>query len=264
VEGISSGIIMPLNSTQKLRADVAESHGYLPTYRTILKEMCAGFWWHGYDDLGNYRILQNGTVCFVDTGTELFAVTAAHVLASYVSAKRQDSQIVCQLGSITYDPENHIIGIDERLDLATFRVSAVVVAGSGCAPSKPTSWPPAAVTAGDILLCGGHPGAIRQEKETTADLPFQWFLVTAASSNENIALSLELDECYVPLTGRPLSNTELGGMSGGPVFKYIRPPPIERIELVGFIYEFQPAYGLMFARPAMFIDKRGELCASST
>lgn len=254
---------MPLSAEQKRRTDIAEACGYLPTYRSIVQDMCACFWWNGKDEFGNYRILQNATVCFVDTGSTLIAVTAAHVLEAYIAAKRRDPDIVCQLGSITYDPENCVVDVNLDLDLATFRVSSVVVAGSGSSPSKPTSWPPAPVLTGDILLCGGHPGAIRREDGPTANLPFQWFLATAASSNKNVVLALELNDCHVPLTGDPLANHSLGGMSGGPVFKYVPPSPIERIELVGFIYEFQPTYGLMFARPANYIDKHGQISESA-
>ncbi|MDP3281560.1 MAG: hypothetical protein U1D41_03210 [Nitrosomonas sp.] len=254
---------MPLNITQKNYANIAEATGYLPTYRSIVREMCTCLWWHGLDEHGNYRILQNGTVCFINTGVQLIAVTAAHVLQEYLSEKRRNPDIVCQLGDITYNPENHVIAIDCKLDLATFSVSSVVVAGSGSSPSKPRAWPPALVASGDILLCGGHPGAIRQEYSTTADLPFQWFLASAASSNENIALTLELDECHTPLANAPLSNHELGGMSGGPVFKYFPPSPLECIELVGFIYEFNLPYGLLFARPALHIGKAGKIHAST-
>jgi hypothetical protein len=258
-----SGDDMPLSAAQKKLTDVAEAHGYLPTYRSIIREMCASFWWHGHDEQGKHRILQNGTVCFVDTGHELIAVTAAHVLNGYIAERRAKPDIVCQLGNITYDPEHHVIDIDTHLDLATFKVSAVVIAGAGCSPSRPLTWPPAPVAIGDVLLCGGHPGAIRQERESIAEMPFQWFLATAAASNENIGLSLELNDCYVPRTHKPLSNQELGGMSGGPVFKYIRPAPIERIELVGFIYEFQQTLGLMFARPAKYIDEQGQINATA-
>lgn len=206
---------MPLSATQKNLADIAEARGYLPTYRSIVRDMCASFWWHGHDEQGEYRILQNGTVCFVDTGVELIAVTAAHVLNGYIADKLANPDIVCQLGNITYDPENHLIDVDTNLDLATFKVSSVVVAGAGCSPSKPSSWPPVSVTVGDVLLCAGYPGAIRKEHESIAELPFQWILASAIASNENIALCLELDGCYVPLTKALLSNQELGGMSGG-------------------------------------------------
>ena len=250
---------MPLSEEQKQYADQAEANGYLPAYRSIVQDMCACFWWHGEDENGEYRIFQNGTVCFVHTGLSIFAVTAAHVLEQYMLAKQRDPNIVCQLGNITYNPENHVIAIDHALDLATFSVSEVVVAGSGSTASRPVRWPPLSVVRGDILLCGGHPGAIRKESSTTADLPFQWFLASAASSNENITLTLELNDCHVPLAKAPLPNHELGGMSGGPVFKYIPPSPLERIELVGFIYEFQSSYGLLFARPAHYIDQSGHI-----
>lgn len=255
---------MSLTATEKERTDLAEASGYLPSYRSIVRDMCASFWWHGRDKNGNSRILQNGTVCFVDTGASLIAVTAAHVLETYIADKRQSPDIVCQLGNITYDPENRKASINKHLDLATFEVSPVVVAAAGCSPSKPPSWPPGYVAEGDVLLCGGHPGAIRIEGKSTAGMPFQWFLATASSSNDKIALCLALDECYVPLTRDSISNRELGGMSGGPVFKYIRPAPIERIELVGFIYEFQPSFGLLYARPANFISNLGQVNEATT
>lgn len=250
---------MSLTAAQKEQTDRAEANGYLPTYRSIVSGMCTSFWWHGNDKDGKYRILQNGTVCFVDTGARLIAVTAAHVFETYIADKLQNPDIVCQLGSITYDPENRRTSINKHLDLAIFEVSSLIVAGAGCSPSRPFSWPPASVAEGDVLLCGGHPGAIRIEGEATAGIPFQWFLATASSSNDKIALCLELDECHVPLTRESLSNRELGGMSGGPVFKYIQPKPIERIELVGFIYEFQQSFGLLFARPAYFISDQGQV-----
>lgn len=254
---------MPLNSIQKGRADIAEAYGYLPSYRAIVTEMCAPFWWHGQDGNGNYHIFHNGTVCFVDTGSALLAVTAGHVLDRYIEDKKRCPDVICQLGSVCYEPEKHIIDIDLNLDLAIFSVSAVVIAGAGCTASKSISWPPASVMVGDVILCGGYPGAIRKENELNADMPFQWFLGAATSSNENVVLQLELPECYVPLDGSQLSNNDLGGMSGGPIFKYIQDSVIERIELVGFIYEFQPSFGLMFARPAKFLSQYGRVAEFS-
>ena len=79
---------MPLSKETKNLTDIAEARGYLPAYRSIVQEMCACFWWHGVDDRGIYRILQNGTVCFISTGSEVFAVTAAHVLKSIFPLNR--------------------------------------------------------------------------------------------------------------------------------------------------------------------------------
>jgi hypothetical protein len=249
---------MRLILEHKSRADFAELCGYLPVYRSVVQEMCAPIWWHGTDEDGKYRILHNATVCFVDTGAGLIAVTAAHVLNAYISQKRDDSNITCQLGGITYNPEDHVIDLDDRLDLATFRVSSVVVAGARSSCSRPATWPPVEVMAGDVLLCGGYPGAIRSEQESTATLPFQWFLASASDvTNENVVLALDTENCHVPLSKEPIANGELGGMSGGPVFKYLPPSPVERIELVGFIYQFQPHYRAMCARPTNRVDKHG-------
>ena len=48
-------------------------------------------------------------------------------------------------------------------------------------------------------------------------------------------------------------------MSGGPVFRLVPAPPIERLELVGFIYESQPSLSLVYARPSHYITEHGEV-----
>ena len=241
-----------------------EHAGYLPALRGIAKSACVPFWWHGLDKQGTYRIHRNGTVCFLQTPKRLIAVTARHVFNEYCSAKIDQPDIRCQFGGTTTEPEDRLIAESEYLDLATFAVSPVVVAASGASPHTPLHWPTREVSAGEALLYGGYPGSLRVEHEATADLPFQWFAGAPISvTPENVKLHIDLANFHQPLRGASIPNVELGGMSGGPVFRLVLAPPIERLELVGFIYESQPSLSLVYARPSHYITEHGQVSSNA-
>lgn len=240
--------------------DRMERAGYLPALRSIAKSACVPFWWHGLDNEGKYRIHYNGTVCFLLTTKRLIAVTAWHVFGEYRKAKAEQPDIRCQFGGATTEPETRLIAESEHLDLATFDVSEVVAAASGASPHAPLIWPTQEVSGGEALLYGGYPGSLRVEDKATADLPFQWFAGPPISvTPENIKFHIDLENFHQPLHGANAPNVELGGMSGGPVFRLVLAPPIERLELVGFIYESQPSLSLVYARPSHYITEQGEI-----
>lgn len=238
--------------------DKMECSGYLPALRSIAKSACAPFWWHGLDKENNYCIHHNGTICFLQTPRRLIAVTARHVFDEYRKAKAEKPDICCQFGCTTIEPEDRLIAESEYLDLATFDVSEIVVAASECFPHTPLLWPTREVSTSDALLYGGYPGSLRAEHEAKADFPFQWFSWAPKSvTPENIKLYIDLENFHQPLHGASVPNIELGGMSGGPVFRVV-PQPIERLELVGFIYESQSSLSLVYARPSHYITELGE------
>ena len=249
-----------MDANTRSSLDQMERAGYLPALRSIAQSACAPFWWHSLDKDGDCRIHHNGTVCFLQTSKRLIAVTARHVFEEYRKAKAEQPDIRCQFGGVTTEPEDRLIAESEYLDLVTFDISEVVVAASGCSPHTPLLWPTREVTVGDTLLYGGYPGSLRAEHEVTADFPFQWFAWAPISvTPENIKLHIDLENFHQPLQGANVPNIELGGMSGGPVFRLVPAPPIERLELVGFIYESQPTLSLVFARPSHYITEQGEI-----
>jgi hypothetical protein len=248
-----------MDANTRASVDRMERAGYLPALRGIAKSACAPFWWHGVDKEGKYRIHHNGTVCFLQTSKRLFAVTAWHVFDDYRRAKAEQPDIRCQFGGTTTEPESRLIAESQYLDLVTFDVSPVVIAASGASARASVSWPTRAVVGNEVLLYGGYPGSLRVEHEATADLAFQWFAGAPISvTPENVKLHVDLENFHQPLKGSSIGNIELGGMSGGPVFRLV-PAPIERLELVAFIYESQPSLSLVFARPAHYITEQGQV-----
>lgn len=248
-----------MDATTKVSVDRMELAGYLPALRAIAQGACAPFWWHGTATDGTYRIHHNGTVCFVNTGKRLIGVTAHHVLAGYRVALQAQPKLRCQFGSATVEPLRHLIAESQYLDLATFDLSNVVVAATGAVPHTPDVWPTQQVNTSAVMLYGGYPGSLRDEHEYTADLPFQWFAGAPISvTPENVKLHIDLENFHSPLGSNTPENLELGGMSGGPVFRLIS-APIERLELAAFIYESQPGLSLVYARPAHYITEEGHI-----
>lgn len=250
---------MSTDAASRIAIDDAERFGYLPALRAQAKAVCAPFWWHGYDDAEIYRILHNGTVSFVDTGVRKLAITADHVLEQYLKDADRDPNVVCQFGSATVDIRHRVVARERDLDLATIDVSDVLVGPTGASFHAPLKWPPAPVAQGDVVLCAGYPGRVRVEHEVTADLPFQWFIGRATSvSAHNLSLHLNFEGMHMPLGDVENLNRVIGGMSGGPLFRFVS-TPIEHLEQVGVIYQYHESYELMLARPVFLINDDGSI-----
>jgi hypothetical protein len=74
-----------------------------------------------------------------------------------------------------------------------------------------------------------------------------------------MSLYLDLPNLHWPFHEGEQINARLGGMSGGGVYRVIEANPIDRVELVGFIYEHSETFDLMFARHAGFIATNGAI-----
>lgn len=248
-----------MNPDSRAALDAAERQGYLRALRAQVRAVCAPFWWHGRDENKIYRILHNGTVSFVDTGMRKLAITADHVLAQYLKDRARDPGITCQFGSSTVEISDRIIARDSKQDLATIEMSEVLVGGAGASFHAPVKWPPPPVSLGDVVLCGGYPGNQRIEREVTADLPFQWFIGRATSASpHNLSLHLDFDNIHTPIGNADVLNRSIGGMSGGPIFRFVS-SPIEYFEQVGVIYQLHESLELVVARPTVLICPDGSI-----
>lgn len=134
------------------------------------------------------------------------------------------------------------------------------MAAAGASVHESVIWPTRETSLNDVLFYGGYPGALRIEHKATADLPFQWFAGAPISvTSENLKLHIDWGNFNQPFKGQRIDNGDMGGLSGGPVFRLVPAPPVERLELIGFIYEWQPSLSLLFARPSHYIIEDGLL-----
>ncbi len=233
--------------------------GYLPTIRGLAHSMCAPFFWYTVHGNDQDRVLHNGTVCLLRLEGKLIGVSAAHVYRQYIADRETHRHIKCQFGSVSVSPEELIVDISDELDVATFLLPEVIAAATGVRAHVPVSWPPNPVEFGQVLVYGGYPGVLRVERQLEIDIPFQSFIGKVLSvSRSDLKMHLDLGNFHQPLVGAISPNTDLGGMSGGPVFRLVT-RPIERYELVGFIYEFQANLELVMARVANCVATDGSL-----
>jgi len=142
------------------------------------------WWWRNSIQIGN-SILHNGTLCAVDTGEKTICVTAGHVYAQYLAHISQYEDVECQIGNVRVRLEDFLIDFDPTIDLATFEISPILVAGSGIRVQAAHAWPPANLIEREIIVLGGYPGCFREERTGAVDSSFATFFAPVAQSSES-------------------------------------------------------------------------------
>jgi hypothetical protein len=208
----------------------------------------------------SHSILHNGTLTAFDTGARTICVTAGHVFAQYQSDIQSYDDVECQIGNVRIRLEEWLIQHDSIMDLATFEISPILLTGSGIRFQSAQVWPPAGLRENEIVVLGGYPGRFRNERSSAVDSSFvSFFAPVAQSSEEHSAFQLNLADSYWPDgSGGIPERSELGGMSGGPIFRH-HSGPIEFLELAGFIYEASAEFELLRGRHASSISNISEI-----
>lgn len=244
---------------QRRQVDEWHRRGYLPKLGDLAKSFAAPFWWYDRTRPIGSSIKHNGTMVFVDTGTKIVGVTADHVYRGYLRDVAENPNLICQIGAFTFQPETRLIDADHTLDLATFELSEIFVVGSRSNVFRRSAWPASPLIEGELALLGGFPGAMRSERPAACDFDFSWFVTRADSSSpRHASIVLNLAEAHGPGSTRLPLGTDLGGASGGPVFR-LNDGAITPLELVGFIYEYGPGMELVFASHASSVGSDGTL-----
>jgi hypothetical protein len=130
-------------------------------YRDILKKCCAPIFWYRADRKDR-SIMHNGTVTFVRTPECLLGITAGHVLRAYL-ADAQQSDITLQIWDAHVDDmQDRIIGLDDRLDICTFRIDERLLKAVGKEIVPLGNWPPSPPQEGRGIMLAGYPAVERE------------------------------------------------------------------------------------------------------
>jgi hypothetical protein len=217
------------------------------------------WWWRNSLPIGN-SILHNGTLCAVNTGEKTVCVTAGHVYAQYLGHIKEYDDVGCQVGNVRIKLDDYLIEYDPIVDLATFEISPILIAGFGIRVQEAHTWPPASLCQTEIVVLGGYPGNFRRERSGEVASSFvSFFVPVAQSSGMHSGFQLNLADSYWPDgSGGIPERAELGGISGGPIFRY-HPSPVEFLELAGFIYEANAEFELIRGRHASCVDAFGRI-----
>ncbi|MEQ9638481.1 MAG: hypothetical protein RIM84_00525 [Alphaproteobacteria bacterium] len=191
--------------------------GFADACREILSGACAAIFWFAQDD-ADRPILGNGSVTFLQTPERLLGVTAAHVIRGY-QAVRDVRPVTLQIGDEIFE-KLRTIAISDRLDIATFELTARTLAGNGKPIVPFASWPPVAPLEGFGIMVAGYPGGERRI-EGRLEVNFGLFTglgIARRVTVDQVTWLIEREYCMEggPVPAMP-PNYDLGGISGGPL-----------------------------------------------
>jgi len=246
-----------LSPQQRQRLHQLVERGVLTAVETWARRMTAPTWWRATE--GGPSPYQGGTVCFVHTGARVIGVTAEHVHRKAVDRSTNEW---CQVGAHTFDPVTRCIDADPELDLCTYDFTEVSTNAANADVHHAPVWPPRAVD-GDPALACGWPWELSSEEGHQATHRFLHFLCRIQQHSPTQLGIATFTSTSVPWGSSPLpKGTRLGGMSGGPVYRIVE-SPLSQLHLVGIVYEYQPNFELMLARPLSLINSDGTIDRSS-
>ena len=206
--------------------------------------------------------IRNGTATLLILCDRYIAVTCHHVLKG-CRQFRQKNNGLFYLGPIGVNPEQYLISEDKDYDLAIFDLSNLVRKVPELSKAKfvkPRVWSPHDIAKEDVLCMAGFPG-IWRDQIRLGHLRFYSYSSGAAgvvSFGDNyIVTTVQIEDCITQINHGKVWGS-LGGLSGGPVFVW-RKTPILIAELIGFIYEYQKSYDLMFVRSGNVIGVDGKI-----
>jgi hypothetical protein len=199
----------------------------------------------------------SGSMTFVDTGQELLGITAGHVADGVINYCDGSPGHGCQVGSADLDP-GRLIARHHELDLATFRLSTPFITTARHHSVSVPQWPPRAPVVGETMLFGGYPAMYRKQQDRQIEVAFLYFASRVDSaSDRHFGMALEIADSYSHGYERVPANADLGGWSGGCVFRVIEDEVLARLELTGIIYEYSPALEIVFAHPVSCVGPDG-------
>ena len=167
--------------------------------------------------------MKGATSCLLQLPTGVYLGTASHNLAGYEKRLREGETVNWQVGKLLpFDPLPRIAWRDERKDIVLLRLHEDELRTIGPVKIwKPTQWPPAVPQVGQIVILAGYPGALREVDSSgrIGSGPFSaLFRVTTAGEDYCTCQIDHKDLVSFNGSPPPPPGTDMGGISGGPVF----------------------------------------------
>jgi hypothetical protein len=217
-------------------------------YRSWAELLCAPVFWRMSDGRMN-----NGTVTFLRTTEAVLGITNAHVADGLANSNDRG----WQLGNAQFDPKR-IIARHPQLDLATYQLSDVFLSAAGKDAATVSVWPPNRPSLDEPIALGGYPGRYREVSGGNVSFGFAWFAGKVnVEGDATIGIVLNLDESIATTPERIPAHANLGGCSGGPVFRIVESNGIERLELAAIIDQCSSVSETVLARPLSILAADG-------
>ena len=232
--------------------------GILPTVENQVKRHSAPYFWYDSSNLLTEQDRDCATICFVNTGQRIIGISANHVHEECVKALSRNGQVVCQIGGVTFDPCDRLIDRSSRLDLVTYDMSEIIVNQVDADIHHAFEWPPDLDPEG-LLIIGGWVDELTRVHSRNSTYSFLHFIAYSDMIGEAQIGVVTYTSTSHPWGKESLPpDTNLGGISGGPVF-LVREDPLTRLSLIGIIYEYGPTFEIIKACPLTVVREDGRI-----
>ena len=239
--------------------------GYSDQFVQMANDCSTWLFWYRPLGRSQYELLNKGSVFFVDAGAGPFGVTAQHVIDGLLCSKRSHDHVGVQLGNVSLDPSEQLLGTDPTRDVATFRVAEGAIASLGKRPHvNPRNWPPPRPQEHRGVLFGGYRDP--ECRLITPDDPLPWDFwsgfgpVTGVFDDQLTIRFNRADWVCRPGHLMPAVGADWGGTSGGPMFAIFEGAIVD-YRLGGIVKEYWPDGELLAFAPIDRIRADGTVAA---
>jgi hypothetical protein len=184
--------------------------------------------------------------CVVLVGAWRYLATAAHVVDGFRKRVKAGEDVVFQAGNLLLNVEKQLAFHDQRIDVALLKLEEGETKSIAALTWIPDSWPPKLPSADEWVAYAGFPTAYRQDDgKDRVDLAVVGGMMRVTSASSERAITVLERESLIAIRGEevPPPGTDLGGMSGGPVF---RVGDNENLELVGVVTDYGDTFDTFF------------------
>lgn len=183
-------------------------------------------------------VVNHSSAVALSSNGRLLLATADHVYQEYCDKYEKDAEIIFQFGNGVMNPIERLLWRDSVRDLAVFEMRLLEMADIPSLVWQVPSWPPPPPDEGKYVAFAGYPIGYRVNGgpgQIHLNAVGGMMAVTSRSVH-NIKCVLPR-ESLIPIKGPhvPPPGTKLGGMSGGPVFRWLGGTDIE---FTGVITDF--------------------------
>ncbi len=213
--------------------------------------------------------INNGTGSLIRIDQRKYCVTAAHVLSKFRKRLDANPKVCFQVGNVQMNPFDLLVDEDATLDLAVLDMNDYSEADIAMSGEIPTSfldirkWPVQLPKKESFVMFGGYPKSRRIAFKRTVN--FGSLSCGGAfvyqSNGQNIICQIETDRLASEDYGLPIDPFgDPAGISGGPVLQERKTDGgVIVIDLVGFVYEYNPEFDMLRIKPANWLNADGTL-----
>lgn len=181
-------------------------------------------------------------------GATRYFATAAHVLREVAARTEAGEELITQIGNAAVPVLERVVFFDEVIDLAFV---VLTKEESNAIPSLcwiPEVWPPTGLSEGEYVAFAGFPRRYRENSGPGLIVlnAIGGILRVESVSDRRLTSVLNRDDLVLTKGHEiPPQGSEIGGLSGGPVFRIIK----GNIELAAVFKEDSAVYDAYFFAP---------------